>query len=49
MQTTSFPGYANLGERFVFVLLEKVISVYTSSRVLWIRFERGRPPENKFR
>jgi hypothetical protein len=34
---------------FLFVFLEKVISVYTSSRVIWIRFERGRLPEYKFR
>ena len=30
----------------VFVFLEKVISVYTPSRVIWIRYDRGRPPEN---
>jgi hypothetical protein len=27
------------------VFLEKVIKVLTRSRVLWIRFDRGRPPE----
>jgi hypothetical protein len=31
---------------FVFAFLEKVISVYPPSRVIWIRFDRGRPPEN---
>ena len=31
---------------FVFVFLEKVIKVFTPSRVIWIRFDRGRPPEN---
>jgi hypothetical protein len=30
---------------FVFAFLEKVISVYPPSRVIWIRFDRGRPPE----
>jgi hypothetical protein len=30
---------------FVFVFLEKVIKVFTPSRVQWIRFDRGRPPE----
>ena len=30
---------------FVFAFLEKVISVYTPSRVIWIRFDRGRPPK----
>lgn len=29
---------------FVSVFLEKVISVYTSSRVICIRFDRDRPP-----
>jgi hypothetical protein len=50
-QTTGFPGYrlkAMLTWRkgFVFVFLAKVIKVFTPSRVLWIRFDRGRPPEN---
>ena len=34
------------GKGFVFVFLEKVIKVFTPSRVIWIRFDRGRPPEN---
>jgi hypothetical protein len=34
------------GNGFVFVFLEKVIKVFTTSRVLWIRFDMGRPPEN---
>ena len=29
---------------FVFAFLEKVISVCTPSRVIWIRFDRRRPP-----
>ena len=49
-QVTGFPGYClkNMliwGKRFVFVFLEKVIKVFTPSRVIWIRFDRGRPPE----
>ena len=35
------------GKGFVFVFLEKVIKVFTPSRVIWIRFDRGRPPENQ--
>jgi hypothetical protein len=31
---------------FVFMFLENVFSVYTPSRVIWIRFHRGRPPDN---
>jgi hypothetical protein len=40
-------GYADLvwGKGFVFVFFEKVIKVFTSSRVIWIRLDRGRPPE----
>jgi hypothetical protein len=30
---------------FVFAFLEKMISVYAPSRVIWIRCDRGRPPE----
>jgi hypothetical protein len=30
---------------FVFVFLEKVICVYTPFRVIWIRYEEGRLPE----
>ena len=33
-RVTGFPGYADLGERFVFVFLEKVIKVFTPSRVI---------------
>lgn len=28
---------------FVFAFLEKVIGVYTPSRVIWIKFDRGTP------
>ena len=50
-QATGFPGYQLKdmliwGKGFVFVFLEKVIKVFTPSRVLWIRFDRGRPREN---
>ena len=50
-QATGFPGYQLKdmliwGKCFVFVFLEKVIKVFTSSRVIWIRFDRGRPPED---
>jgi hypothetical protein len=30
---------------FVFVFLEKVIKLFTPSRIIWIRFDRGRPSE----
>ena len=33
---------------FVFVFLEKVIKVFTPSRVIWIRFDRGRPLRTRF-
>jgi hypothetical protein len=29
---------------FVFVFLDKVISVYTPSRAIWVRYDEGRPP-----
>jgi hypothetical protein len=50
-QATGFPGYRlkdmlAWGKGFVFLFLEKVIKVFTSSSVIWIRFDRGRPPEN---
>ena len=50
-QATGFPDYQLkdmlIWEKgFVFVFLEKVIKVFTPSRVIWIRFDRGRPPEN---
>ena len=50
-QATGFPVYKLKdmliwGKGFVFVFLEKVIKVFTPSRVLWIRFDRGRPREN---
>jgi hypothetical protein len=50
-QTTGFPGYQMKdmliwGKGFVFMFLEKVTKVLTSFRVIWIRFDRGRPPEN---
>ena len=49
-QATGFPGcqlkdMLIWGKGFVFVFLEKVIKVFTPSRVIWIRFDRGRPPE----
>jgi hypothetical protein len=34
------------GKAFVFVFLEKVIEVFIPSRVMWIRYEKGRPPED---
>jgi hypothetical protein len=47
----SFPGckwkYRLFWEKgFVFMCLEKVISVYIPSRIIWIRFDRGRSLEN---
>jgi hypothetical protein len=33
------------GKDFVFVFLEKVIKVFIPSRVIWIRFDRGRTAE----
>ena len=30
---------------YVFMFLEKAISVYTNSRVIWIRYDKGRLPE----
>ena len=47
-QATGFPGYQLKdmllwGKDFVFVFLEKVIKVFILSRVIWIRFDRGRP------
>jgi hypothetical protein len=50
-QAAGFPGYQLKdmliwGKDFVFVFLEKVIKVLTPSRVIWVRFDRGRPPEN---
>jgi hypothetical protein len=49
-QGTGFPGYQLKdvliwGKGFAFVFLEKVIKVFTPFRVIWIRFDRGRPPE----
>jgi hypothetical protein len=48
---TGCPGYQLkdmliLKKGFVFVLLEKVIKVFTPSRVIWIRFDRWKTPEN---
>jgi hypothetical protein len=50
-QATGFPGYwlNNMliwGESFVFVFLEKVIKELTCFRVIWIKFDRQRPPDN---
>jgi hypothetical protein len=49
-QATGFPGYqlkAMLiwGKGFVFVFLEKVIKVFTPSKIIWIRFDRRRSSE----
>ena len=39
-------GYADLGESFCLcAFLEKVINVYTPSKVIWIRYDKGWPPE----
>jgi hypothetical protein len=51
-QATGFPGYQLKdmliwGKAFVFVFLEKVIKVFILSRVIWIKFNRGRLPENQ--
>jgi hypothetical protein len=37
--------YADLGKRFCPCVFGNVIKV-TPSRVIWIRLDRGRPPEN---
>ena len=49
-QAAGFPGYQLKdmliwGEDFVFVFLEKVIKVFTTSRIIWIRCDRGRSTE----
>jgi hypothetical protein len=49
-QATGFPDYQLkvmliLVKGFVFVFLEKVIKVFIPIRVIWIIFDRGRPPE----
>ena len=49
-RATRFPGcqledMLTWEKGFVFAFLEKVISVYTPSRVIWIRYEEGRSPE----
>lgn len=36
-------------KNFVFVLVKGVISLYKICRVILIRLDRGRPPENLFR
>ena len=50
-QNEGFSGYwlkdmLILKKGFVFVFLEKVIEVFTSSRVIWIRYDEQRPPED---
>jgi hypothetical protein len=50
-QATGFPDYQLKDmliwvKGFVFVVLEKVIEVFIPSRVIWIRFNRGRHPES---
>lgn len=52
-QTTSFPGLLLkdklIWEKgFVFAFLEKMISVYIPTRVIWNRFDKGRPLKNRF-
>jgi hypothetical protein len=52
-QATGFPGcqlkdMLIWGKGFVFVFLTKVIKVFTPSRVIWIRFGRGRTPRTRF-
>ena len=52
-QATGFPGYQLKNmliwrKGFVFVFLEKGIKVFVNSRVIWIRFDRGRPPEELY-
>jgi hypothetical protein len=52
-QATGFSGYwmkviLIWGKGFIFLFLEKVIKVFTPSRVIWIRFDRGRPPEELY-
>ena len=48
-QATGFPGYQLKdvliwGKVFIFEFLEKVIKAFTPSRVIWIRFDKGKPP-----
>ena len=44
-QYKGFSCYWLIWEKgIVFVFLEKVVSVYTPSRVVWIRVDRGRSP-----
>jgi hypothetical protein len=50
-QATGYPDYwlkdmLIWGKGFIFVFLEKMIKVFTTSRAIRIRFDRGRPPEN---
>ena len=52
-QATGFPGYQlkNMliwGKGFVFVFLERVIKVFTTSSVVWIRLDRGRTLRTRF-
>jgi hypothetical protein len=52
-QYNSFSGYwlkdmLIWKKGFVFVFLEKVLHVYIPSRVIWIKFGRGRPPRTRF-
>ena len=44
----SAEGHANLWNRFCHLFLEKVIKVLTPSRVIWIRFGRGRHLKIRF-
>jgi hypothetical protein len=50
-QDTNFPGCLLKDmlfweKGFVFACLEKVIRVFTPSRVIWIRYDEGRPPKD---
>jgi hypothetical protein len=52
-QAMGFSGYwlkdmLIWGKGFVFVFLEKVVKVFTPCRVIWIRFDKGRPLRIRF-
>ena len=48
-QATGFPGYQLKdmliwGKGFIFAFLEKMINLFIHSIVIWIRFDKGKPP-----
>lgn len=50
IQDRSFSGYRLKNmvfweKGFIFVFSKKVIRLWTPSRVIWIKFGRGRPPD----